>query len=100
VRVLGADPGLDLGRRAVEHDDRVARVDGHVVAEAAPVLVRVLRVERQLGGAGRSRVAVERDARGVRPAIGHLAEHGAQVLPETRLDVRVLGEESDDSAHG
>jgi hypothetical protein len=99
VGTLGPQPRLHLRGLALEHHDGVARVHGRV-AERRPVLGRVRGEQRQLGRAGGRGVAIERDARGVGAAVGHLAEHRAEVRAETLLDLRRLGEQSDYSAHG
>ncbi len=43
---------------------------------------------------------IDRDARAVRPALGHADQHGFEMLAELRLEGWVLQKEADDAAHG
>ena len=79
----GPDRRLGLVGVALEQDDRVLRADvEHLAADRVPVDRRVGAVQRELAPPVRSRVAVDRHARGIRPALVHLDEHRGQVLPE------------------
>ena len=55
---------------------------------------RVRREQRHLARARRRRVAVDRDARRVRPAVAHLDEHRAEVRAEALGDRRRLREQA------
>ena len=44
-------------------------------------------------------VGVERDARGVGPALVERLDHGHEQLAEPRLEIGVTEQESDDAAH-
>ena len=97
-------------RVGVDHEDRVARADlglrvaaeraGEAVAHRAPVVRGSGEKSETLLAPGRRRVAVDRDARAVGPAVAHLGEHRAEVLAELLADRRRLAEKPDDSAHG
>jgi len=69
---------------AVALAERAAQAVTHL----APVHMRIGRVERQLAPAARHRVAVDGNARRVRPAARHLDEHRGEVLAEALLDLR------------
>src|SRR6266568_3040719 len=109
VRPMTPEPVLHVVRLAVHDEDGVIRPysgfvcgaehRGQLGAEAVPGHVGVEGVERQLARAARRRVAVDGYARAVGPAIAHLLEHRGQVLPEPRLELRGLAEESNDSTH-
>jgi hypothetical protein len=109
LRMSLPHPRLCLVRLGVDHEDRMAgaRLKGWGAAEGlaelgregVPVLERVGRKERQLARAARSGVAVDGDARAIRPAIRHLLQHRAQVPTERLLDLRRLREQPDNSTH-
>jgi len=104
-----AQPRLGRPGVGVDDEDRVARphLGLRIAAERArealahrrPVHARIRRVEGDLARARRRRVAVDRDARAVGPAVAHLAEHRPQVLTQALLDCRGLAEQPDDPAH-
>ena len=109
VGTVPPDPVLDLCRLALDDEDGVIGADagfvraaergGELATEGVPGHRGVERVERELAGAARRRIPVDGDARAVGPAVAHLLEHRREVLPEPRLELRGLAEESDDSTH-
>ena len=83
-------------RRGVLH---AAECAGELAAERVPILTGIGAVQGELAPARRRRMAVDGDARAVRPAVAHLLEHGREVPAELRLELRRLAEQSDDPAH-
>jgi hypothetical protein len=109
LRVLLADPRLRRVGVGVDHEDGVAgpHLGLGIAAEPArepvphapPVHRGIRRVQRHLARPGRRRVAIDRDARAVRPAVAHLGQHRPQMLTHALLEGSGLAEQPDDSAH-
>ena len=88
----------DSRRVAVDDDQRVADPNlrltlaaerlAQLVAQRAPVVMRILGEQADLGRAGGNRVAVDRDAGAVGTALGHLGDHRAEVDAEVRAPSR------------
>ena len=98
--MLRAHALLDRVGVALELDDRVAQHARVASPSSAQSSSGSAENSDSFVVPSAARLAVDRDARGVRPAVGHLGEHRAEVGAEPLLDVRVLGEQSDDPAHG
>ena len=82
----------------------MARTDGVDLpadrrGDGSPVLVRMGRVERQLGQAVGDGVAIHGDTGAVRAPIAHLRKHRDEVGTEVQLDLGRLREQPDDPAH-
>src|SRR6266545_7959341 len=109
VGAVPSDPVLHLACFRLDDDHGVIGPDtslmgaaerrGKLATESFPRHLGIERVERQLARAARHRVPVDGDAGAVRPALAHLLEHGGEVVPESRLELGRLAEESDDSTH-
>ena len=109
VGSVGPHPTLGLGCVAIDDEHGVTgahrrlRAGAEDLAEAVtyglPPLARLGRVEGQLAGAARRRVAVDGDAGRVGATARHLDEHRGEMLAELLLEQGGLGEEADDPAH-
>ena len=101
--LLGA--GLRIVGRAGQRQQRVVVAHGRLtdgaeqVPDGLPILMRARSAQHELGVPVRNRIAVDRNARGIGPAVAHLAQHGREVLTQAILDRGRLGKQADDSAH-
>jgi hypothetical protein len=107
--VVVAQPALDHGIVLMRHHhgvtaphldgDGVAQLLLQIVGEARPGIVGIGVVQGELRRTLRRRVAVNGDAGAVGSALGHLDQHGREMVAQTLFELRILGVKADDAAH-